>query len=30
MMEEMQKAELERIKNSNRKGGDNPWEVDYN
>lgn len=30
MMEEMQKAELERIKALNRKGGENPWDVDYN
>lgn len=29
MLEEMQRAEMERIKNLNRKGGDDPWAVDY-
>ncbi len=30
MMEEMQKAELERIKKQMRKGPSDPWAVDYN
>lgn len=30
MMEEMQKAEMERIKRQMRKGGPDPWAVDYN
>lgn len=29
-MEEMQKAELERLKKQMRKGGPDPWAVDYN
>ena len=30
MMEEMQKAELERMKKQMRKGPTDPWAVDYN
>lgn len=30
MMEEMQKAEMERIKKQMRRGGPDPWAVDYN
>lgn len=30
MMEEMQKAEMERIKKQMARGKANPWEVDFN
>ena len=29
MMEEMQKAELEKMKRQMRRGGSDPWAVDY-
>ena len=29
MMEEMQKQEMDRIKRQMRKGGPDPWAVDY-
>ena len=30
MIEEMQKQELERLEKQMRRGGANPWAVDYN